>query len=344
MSNLYGNQMIPSDVSSLYFYDKTYESSVNLDDMATSDGVFIGRYILVKGDGDNRQTHSKAYRKVVQGDKMAYEEVAVLDGATPSISVSNVGYGETYFDANNVFNEKEEKGTNSIYINEGTYTDDGTYAMKLNVELPIMGEAVGQVYNVLYGSNTATRKDNVGNASSLMSNTSMNGKTLADDGLIGLLASIDWNSLGKINEATYANKYLGLTSEPKSTIDTEYVKCAGGKLTGSLSIELPAATGSAERELTLGGYIAFHPDDITFKKPLAMGTNTITSNPSFSSISNTVIDTVVPNYGMIKRIVDTSGNAYVLKSDDYEVNNGTVTLKSYADAPQGTIFFIPVSS
>lgn len=51
MSNIYGNQIIPNDISSLYFFDKTYDddelSNENLRKQhAEDDGVLIGRYAL----------------------------------------------------------------------------------------------------------------------------------------------------------------------------------------------------------------------------------------------------------------------------------------------------------
>ena len=146
MSNLYGNQMIPSDVSSLYFYDKTYTVGEDLVKRAEDDGVFIGRYVLVKGNGENQKSHNKAYRKVVgENGALAYEEVAVLDGATPSITIGSTGYGKEYFNTATVFSEASV-GENTISISDdGGYDDNGTYAMSLNINLPALGESVGQM-------------------------------------------------------------------------------------------------------------------------------------------------------------------------------------------------------
>lgn len=336
MSNLYGNQMIPSDVSSLYFYDKTYTVGEDLAKRAEDDGVFIGRYVLVKGNGENQKSHSKAYRKVVgENGALAYEEVAVLDGATPSITIGSTGYGKEYFNTATVFSEASA-GENSISISDdGGYDDNGTYAMSLNINLPALGESVGQMYNVLYGSNSTTRATNVNNAAANLGKISVSGNSIADNGLIGMLAKIDWTTLGSAAQTQWANTYLGLSESPKSRrLDGEYLKLSGGTMTGGISLNIPE-----KGNLTFGDFTCT-TDSISITKTLQA--NSITTSPAFIGDDN---DKVVPNYGMIKRLVDTNGNAYVLTSNDY---TGTASIAltnpDYKSLPAGTIFFIPVGS
>ena len=337
MSNLYGNQMIPSDISSLYFYDKTYTVNEDLAKLAENDGVFIGRYVLVKGDGENQKSHSKAYRKVVgTNGTLAYEEVAVLDGATPSITIGSTGYGKEYFNTATVFSEASTDENSISISDDGGYDDNGTYAMSLNINLPALGESVGQMYNVLYGSNSATRATNVSNAATNLSKISVDGNSIADNGLIGMLAKIDWTTLGSAAQTQWANTYLGLNATPGTRrLDGEYLKLSGGTMTGGISLTFPEDGSS----LSFGDFTCSE-NDISITKTLQA--KSITTAPTFAGDDD---DSIVPNYGMVKRLVDTSGNAYVLTNNDYTGTTSiTLTNTAYKNLPAGTIFFIPVGS
>lgn len=336
MSNLYGNQMIPSDVSSLYFYDKTYTTDDDLAKRAEDDGVFIGRYVLVKGNGENQKSHSKAYRKVV-GEKgaLAYEEVAVLDGATPSITIGSTGYGKKYFNTATVFSEASTDENSISISDDGGYDDNGTYAMSLNINLPALGESVGQMYNVLYGSNSATRATNVNNATTNLDKISVGGNSITDNGLIGMLAKIDWTTLGSAAQTQWANTYLGLDDAPGDRrLDAEYLKLSGGTMTGGISLSF-----SDNKSLSFGDFTCTE-DNVSITKKLQ--TASVTTSPTFTGESD---DKVVPNYGMVQRLVNTSGKAYVLTSDDYTGTTSiSLTNSAYKNLPEGTIFFIPVGS
>ncbi len=337
MSNLYGNQMIPSDVSSLYFYDKTYTVGEDLAKRAEDDGVFIGRYILVKGNGENQKSHSKAYRKVVGANgSLVYEEVAVLDGATPSITIGSTGYGKEYFNTATVFSEASTDENSISISDDGGYDDNGTYAMSLNINLPALGESVGQMYNVLYGSNSATRATNVNSAATNFNKISVGGNSIADNGLIGMLAKIDWTTLGSAAQTQWANTYLGLNDTPGTRrLDGEYLKLSGGTMTGGISLTLPEDGSSLSF-----GVFACSANDISITKTLQ--TKSITTSPTFTGEDD---DQIVPNYGMVKRLVNTNGKAYVLTSGDYSGTTSiTLTNSEYKNLPEGTIFFIPVGS
>lgn len=336
MSNLYGNQMIPSDISSLYFYDKTYDTGVDLDDKAKNDGVFIGRYILVKGDGDNK-THSKAYRKVIKNGVMAYDEVAVLDAATTSFNTTSANFGNDYLDSSKVLESVSNVSDNTISVtNSGVYNDEtGTYDVDLKINLPGMGEAVGQVYNVLYGKTNRATSLGIN-----LSDINVSGATIEDDGLVGVLNKVDWGHMDDVSSALWANTYLNLTKAPTSNIAGDYLSLDGGTMRGSIELPDNAITDGASD-------LSFEQDEKSGLNYINITTNLQVANDIMCSTSASMSNTTVPNYEKVERVVNNDGKAYVLESGDYSVDsNGTVTLTntSYTNKPAGTIFFIPVSS
>lgn len=344
MGNLYGNQMIPNDISSLYFYDKTYSyddlKSETLASKALNDGVFIGRYILVKGNGDSK-THSKAYRKVIKDGQMAYDEVAVLDAATTSFNTTSAAFGASYLDPATVLNTPSDLSANTIQVtNSGVYNETtGTYDVDLQINLPSMGEAVGQVYNILYGTTNRADSRNIS-----LADIKVGGATLEADGLVGLLKQVDWDHMNDVSKAQWANTYLGLNEAPTKTIGAEYLALKGGTMTGSIKLENDANINGS------GSNIAFVAANDNSENPVAAHvsidtnlsvTNAITSNPGASMSTTTM-----PNYEKIERLINNDGHAYVLADSDYTNNNGTITLTNaaYKSKPAGTIFFIPVKS
>ena len=149
MNSIYGNTIAPGGIGDLYFYDRTYSR----DDFATdsmrqakaqSDGVFIGRYVLVESIGEN-DGHNEAWRKVMKNGVYDYERVAILDAATTQISIGDEkNYGAEYFNPSNVFNGNIAGSSEySISLGEGGYDANGKYSIPLNFNLPIFGEAVG---------------------------------------------------------------------------------------------------------------------------------------------------------------------------------------------------------
>ena len=108
MSNIYGNQIIPNDISSLYFFDKTYDndelSEVNSrKSYAEEDGVLIGRYVLSRtvDTSGNSLTINKVFRKVATSEGVDYEQVAILDAVTPTFRAATVNINKELFDVNN---------------------------------------------------------------------------------------------------------------------------------------------------------------------------------------------------------------------------------------------------
>ena len=235
MNSIYGNTIAPGGIGDLYFYDRTYSR----DDFATDsmrqakaqdDGVFLGRYVLVESVGEN-DGHNEAWRKVMKNGVYDYERVAILDAATTQIRIGDEkNYGAEYFNPSNVFNGNiADSSEYSISLGEGGYDANGKYTIPLNFNLPIFGEAVGQVFNVLYGSNN--RSNNVTFASNKenLDKIQAGGKTLSEDGLYQVLSGIEWDKLNS-GQAQWAATYLGLTNAPTEDkrISSEYLRTDGG--------------------------------------------------------------------------------------------------------------------
>ena len=346
MNSIYGNSLIPGGIGDLYFYDRTYtaDNFTNKEELAQTDNVFVGRYVLVQA-GETNGGHNEAWRKVIKNGKFDYERVAVLDGATPSIRIGdNLTYGKDYFDPKKkVYDETTSSAVNTIEIEkDGAYTDDGTYAMKLNINLPILGESVGQVYNVLYGSaDLRKRSDNVDAAPQNLANIAIGDKTLKNDGLLGVLGAIQWDKIDT-SRSGWANTYLGLDSEPAASqrLAKEYLKLNGeSTMQDAAPINWYGSSIAGDGKGNL---------NITAQKINANGA--ITANKIYStSVSGALDETQNVPYKYLQRVVSKSGQPYVLtNSSQYEKNaqSGAVTLvdTDLQKLPAGTIFFIPVES
>jgi hypothetical protein len=167
MSNIYGNQIIPNDVSSLYFFDKTYDSdelsNENLrKSYAEGDGVLIGRYALSRKAGVKGKslTINKVFRKVATSEGVDYEQVAILDAVTPTFRTNTVNINEELFDVNNT--------TFKGYIPISTNSTDNTISISatgprdytkvgapiehdVKINFPVLGETVASMNNLMYG-------------------------------------------------------------------------------------------------------------------------------------------------------------------------------------------------
>lgn len=347
MNSIYGNSLIPGGIGDLYFYDRTYtaDNFKNKEELAQTDNVFVGRYVLVQA-GETSGGHNEAWRKVVKNGKFDYERVAILDGATPTIRISdNATYGEDYFDPKKkVYDETASSTVNTIAIEkDGEYTNEGTYAMKLNINLPILGESVGQIYNVLYGSADLNKRiTNVNAAPQNLANITIGNKTIKDDGLLGVLGAIQWDKINT-SRSDWANTYLGLESEPGASqrLSNEYLKLSGESvMQDAAPIRWNGSSIAGDGKGAL---------NITAQNIKATNT-TITANKFYSeSVNDVLSETQNVPYNYLQRVISKSGQPYILTdSSQYEKNasNGSVNLvdAELQKLPAGTIFFIPVDN
>lgn len=341
MNSIYGNTIAPGGIGDLYFYDRTYSR----DDFATdsmrqakaqSDGVFLGRYVLVESIGEN-DGHNEAWRKVMKNGVYDYERVAILDAATTQIRIGDEKtYGAEYFNPSNVFNGNiADSSEYSISLGEGGYDVNGKYTIPLNFNLPIFGEAVGQVFNVLYGSNN--RSNNVAFASNKenLDKIQAGGKTLSEDGLYQVLSGIEWDKLNS-GQAQWAATYLGLTNAPApgERISSEYLRTDGGN---SMSNAISWTNG--------GNINSIQENDIPV---LTLSSATKVDGAITSTATGTLAsDNQAVLYNHVKTLVSNSGMPYVLKQDQYTKDlNGVISLddENLNSLPAGTIFFIPVDT
>lgn len=228
MSNIYGNQIIPNDVSSLYFFDKTYDddqlSNENLrKQRAEDDGVLIGRYALSRKAGVEGKslTINKVFRKVATSEGVDYEQVAILDAVTPTFRAATVNINKELFDVNNT--------TFKGYVPTSTNSTDNTISISatgprdytkvgapiehdVEINLPVLGETVASMNNLMYGQ--TNRAQTVQGTNALVSNIKVGGRTLEADGVIGVLGSLDWKALKDANKVAWALKYLDITEDP----------------------------------------------------------------------------------------------------------------------------------
>lgn len=342
MNSIYGNTIAPGGIGDLYFYDRTYSH----DDFATdsmrkakaqNDGVFLGRYVLVESVGEN-DGHNEAWRKVMKNGVYDYERVAILDAATTQIRIGDEkNYGAEYFNPSNVFNGNiADSSEYSISLGEGGYDANGKYSIPLNFNLPIFGEAVGQVFNVLYGSNN--RSNNVTFASNKdnLDKIQAGGKTLSKDGLYQVLSGIEWDKLNS-GQAQWAATYLELTNAPTDgeTISSEYLCTNGGnRMSNAISWSNGGNINSIKEDnvpiLTLSS--ATKVD----------GTITSTATGTLETDNQAVL------YNHVKTLVSNSGMPYVLRKGQYtkDDSNGSISLNDtdLNSLPAGTIFFIPVDT
>ena len=341
MNSIYGNTIAPGGIGDLYFYDRTYSR----DDFATdnmrqakaqNDGVFLGRYVLVESVGEN-DGHNEAWRKVMKNGVYDYERVAILDAATTQIRIGDEkNYGAEYFNPSNVFNGNiADSSEYSISLGEGGYDVNGKYTIPLNFNLPIFGEAVGQVFNVLYGSNN--RSNNVAFASDKenLDKIQAGGKTLSEDGLYQVLSGIKWDKLNS-DEAQWATTYLGLTNAPTEDkrISSEYLRTDGGN---NMSNKISWSNG--------GNINSIKEDNVPI---LTLSSATKVDGAITSTATGTLAsDNQAVLYNHVKTLVSNNGMPYVLNQSQYTKNsNGAINLndENLNSLPAGTIFFIPVDT
>ena len=341
MNSIYGNTIAPGGIGDLYFYDRTYSR----DDFATdsvrqakahNDGVFLGRYVLVESVGENGG-HNEAWRKVIKNGVYDYERVAILDAATTQIRIGDEkNYGAEYFNPSNVFNGNiADSSEYSISLGEGGYDANGKYSIPLNFNLPIFGEAVGQVFNVLYGSNN--RSNNVAFASDKknLDKIHAGGKTLSEDGLYQVLSGIEWDKLNS-GQAQWAATYLGLTNAPApgERINSEYLRTDGGN---SMSNAISWSNG--------GNINSIQEDNVPI---LTLSSATKVDGAITSTATGTLAsDNQAVLYNHVKTLVSNNGIPYVLNQNQYtKDSNGAISLddENLNSLPAGTIFFIPVDT
>lgn len=341
MNSIYGNTIAPGGIGDLYFYDRTYSR----DDFATdsmrqakaqNDGVFLGRYVLVESVGEN-DGHNEAWRKVMKNGVYDYERVAILDAATTQIRIGDEkNYGAEYFNPSNVFNGNvADSSEYSISLGEGGYDANGKYTIPLNFNLPIFGEAVGQVFNVLYGSNN--RSNNVIFASNKenLDKIQAGGKTLSEDGLYQVLSGIEWDKLNS-GQAQWAATYLGLTKAPTDSerISSEYLRTDGGN---SMSNAISWTNG--------GNINSIQENDVPV---LTLSSATKVDGAITSTATGTLAsDNQAVLYNHVKTLVSNNGMPYILNKNQYTKDlNGVISLndEDLNSLPAGTIFFIPVDT
>lgn len=347
MNSIYGNTIAPGGIGDLYFYDRTYSRSDFATDSARqakaqSDGVFLGRYVLVESVGEN-DGHNEAWRKVMKNGIYDYERVAILDGATTQISIGDEkNYGAQYFNPSNVFNGDVADGSEySISLGEGGYDANGKYSIPLNFNLPIFGEAIGQVFNILYGSNNRSKNVEFASNKENLAKIQAGGKTLPEDGLYQVLSGIDWDAMNS-DQAQWATKYLGLTKAPTDTqrINLEYLRTDGGN---SMSGAVSWSNGSRIVEDETSA-LTISPKNGLRVTGTTQVAGAITSSATGALASNA--QAVLYNH--VQTLVSNVGKPYILSQGQYTKNDSTGVInlndENLNSLPAGTIFFIPVDS
>ena len=352
MNSIYGNTIAPGGIGDLYFYDRTYSH----DDFATdsmrqakaqNDGVFLGRYVLVESVGEN-DGHNEAWRKVMKNGVYDYERVAILDAATTQIRIGDEkNYGAEYFNPSNVFNGNiADSSEYSISLGEGSYDANGKYTIPLNFNLPIFGEAVGQVFNVLYGSNNRSNNVTFASKKENLDKIQAGGKTLSKDGLYQVLSGIEWDKLNS-GQAQWATTYLGLTNAPTEgkRISSEYLRTDGGnRMSNAISWPNGGNINSIQEEDNVPVLALSVSNGIVSIKNTTEVTGAITSTATGTLAS----DNQAVLYNHVKTLVSNNGMPYVLKKNQYtkDDSNGAISLddKDLNSLPAGTIFFIPVDT
>lgn len=341
MNSIYGNTIAPGGIGDLYFYDRTYSH----DDFATdsmrqtkaqNDGVFLGRYVLVESVGEN-DGHNEAWRKVMKNGVYDYERVAILDAATTQIRIGDEKtYGAEYFNPSNVFNGNiADSSEYSISLGEGGYDANGKYSIPLNFNLPIFGEAVGQVFNVLYGSNNRSNNVTFASKKENLDKIQAGGKTLSEDGLYQVLSGIEWDKLNS-GQAQWATTYLGLANAPApgERISSEYLRTDGGNY---MSNAISWSNG--------GNINSIKEVDVPI---LTLSSDTKVDGAITSTATDPLkTDNQAVLYNHVKTLVSNNGMPYVLNKNQYtKDSNGVISLddEKLNSLPAGTIFFIPVDT
>lgn len=360
MSNIYGNQIIPNDISSLYFFDKTYDNDELSNENsrkshAEEDGVLIGRYVLSRtiDTSGNSLTINKVFRKVATSEGVDYEQVAILDAVTPTFRAATVNIRKDLFDIkNNTFTNYVPNSTssadNTISISAaGTrdYTKVGApieHDVKIN--LPVLGETVAAMNNLMYGQ--TNRMQVVNNVDKLASNIKAGGRTLKADGIIGVLGNLNWTALKDANKVNWALKYLKITEDPGDVkISDDYLSLDGGTMKNEAKINWAGTkaflTGKDTGDVS-SLYLGAGNQSIRLnsKKGISM-TDTMATN---LEVQNPPISTHdVIRYEEVKRLVSQGGMPYILSSSD--ITNSTagdikIYAPNYSSLPANTIFFV----
>lgn len=368
MSNIYGNQIIPNDVSSLYFFDKTYDSDELSDEnlrksYAEEDGVLIGRYALSRKAGVEGKslTINKVFRKVATSEGVDYEQVAILDAVTPTFRAATVNINKELFDVNNT--------TFKGYVPASTNSTDNTISISatgprdytkvgapivhdVKINLPVLGETVASINNLMYGQ--TNRAQIVQGTNALISNIKVGGRTLEADGVIGVLGSLDWKALKDANKVDWALKYLKITEDPGQTISDDYLSLGGGIMTNAATIRWAGAeadaflTGISDTEgagslLLHGGgeYISLNKNDGITMTNVTADSLKVGLRPRD--------DKDVIRYDEVKRLVSQGGTPYILTPEEIRRNGDTPGANTihvpdeYSTLPKNTIFFVKVA-
>lgn len=369
MSNIYGNQIIPNDISSLYFFDKTYDddelSNENLrKQRAEDDGVLIGRYALSRKAGVKGKslTINKVFRKVATSEGVDYEQVAILDAVTPTFRTNTVNINKEFFDVNNT--------TFKGYVPTSTNSTDNTISISatgprdytkvgapiehdVEINLPVLGETVASMNNLMYGQ--TNRGWVVDNADNLAGKIDANGRTLEADGIIGVLGNLNWTALKNANKVDWALKYLDITEDPgQAKISDDFLPLTGGTMTNAATIRWEGAeadaflTGSSNAEgagslLLYGGgeYISLNKNDGITMTNVTADSLKVGLRPRD--------DKDVVRYDEVKRLVSQGGTPYILTPEEIERNGDTPGANTihvpdeYSTLPKNTIFFVKVA-
>ena len=360
MSNIYGNQIIPNDISSLYFFDKTYDNDELSEEnsrksYAEEDGVLIGRYALSRKAGINGKslTINKVFRKVATSEGVDYKQVAVLDAVTPTFRTATVNINKELFNVNNT--------TFTNYIPNSTSSTDNTISISasgtrdytkvgapiqhdVRINLPVLGETVAAMNNLMYGQ--TNRRQVVNNVDKLTSNIKAGGRTLKADGIIGVLGNLNWTALKDANKVDWALKYLKITEDPgDAKISDDYLSLDGGTMTNEAKIQWAGTNaflkgndtgdvsslylGAGNQSIRLNSNNGISMTD-------TMATNLEVQNPPISTHD-------VVRYEEVKRLVSQGGMPYILSSGDITTNTAgdiKIQASNYSSLPANTIFFV----
>lgn len=367
MSNIYGNQIIPNDVSSLYFFDKTYDKDDLSDEntrkkRAKDDGVLIGRYALSrKADAKGKSlTINKVFRKVATGEGVDYEQVAILDAVTPTFHTNTVNINKELFDVNNT--------TFKGYVPTSTNSTDNTISISatgprdytkvgapiehdVEINLPVLGETVASMNNLMYGQ--TNRAQIVQSANALAGNITAGGRTLEADGVIGVLGSLDWKALSNASKTAWALNYLNITEDPgQRKINNDFLPLSGGKMEKDATIYWKDSdafltvnndTESGNSLMLYGGgeYICLNEND-----GIQM-THATADNLKVGQSPRDDKDAV--RYTEVKCLVSQQGVPYILTPEEIKRNGDTPGANiiqvpdKYSNLPKNTIFFVKVA-
>lgn len=356
MSNIYGNQIIPNDVSSLYFFDKTYDSDELSNENsrkshAEEDGVLIGRYVLSRtvDTSGNSLTINKVFRKVATSEGVDYEQVAILDAVTPTFRAATVNINKELFDVNNTkFKGYIPTSTNNTISISAAGTRDYTKTgapieHDVEINLPVLGETVASMNNLMYGQ--TNRRWVVDNVNNLAGNIDANGRTLKADGIIGVLGSLNWAALKDANKVAWALKYLKITEDPGQTkISDDYLSLGGGTMKNGAQINWADENVSLRGSInSLSLSVPGQSISLNANQGINM-TNTIVG--SLKVGQSPVDDKDAVRYNEVKRLVSQGGMPYILSSSD--ITGGapgdiTIQASKYSNLPANTIFFVKVA-